>query len=323
MKMEKNNFIEAVGFKGNGQLTLTENGAIALGSTGSLLVDQFGLAGNYRGRNIEKVFEDQRAIWDENPDLAIRFPFYLRMVTRKTKINSHNTTDKVQNGQGSRDEAFKRLLWVAKNHYDSFEKNIWLLPIIGSWKDIWTLMFYDKSFKVNAVKDRYMFTILECGLTSDIHVDLVKKFMPRIKSRRKCTTEWTLTMNKVAKKFAKFMGLKDSEYNHLKATGTAHDFQKVICARQYDKINWNTIPGRALTLLTSGKFLENHNLTDNYVEWVKKQPVAKFTGYPFELMKKLREAIGGRVYYRTSDEYVLQTDFTSARGFAVFIHKRI
>ena len=295
--MEKNMFIETMGFENNGQMTLTENGAVAHLSTGSLLVDQFGLAGNYRGREIDKVFEDQRAIWDENPDMALRFPFYLRMVTRKTKVNSKNVTDKVQNGQGARDEAFKRLLWVAKNHYDDFVANVWLLPVIGSWKDIWTLMFYDITLGVDAVKHEDMFEILSQGLSCETHVDLVKKFMPRIKSSKKCTTDWTKVTNRLAKAFATHLGITFAEYNKLKATGTAHDFQKVICGRQYDKINWNRIPGRALTLLTTGKFLENHNLTDNYVEWIKSQPVAKFTGYVFELMKKMRENMGGHMWY--------------------------
>ena len=234
--MEKNRFTEAMGFENKGQLTFTENGATALFTTGSLLVDQFGLAGNYRGRGIEKVFEDQRAIWDENPDMALRFPFYLRMVTRKTKVNPENITDKVQNGQGARDEAFKRLLWVAKNHYDSFVKNVWLLPIIGSWKDIWTLMYYDLSFEVNAINHEDMFDIIKQGFACETHVDLVKKFMPRIKSSKKCTTEWTKVTNKLAKEFASYLGLTFAEYNKLKATGTAHEFQKIICGRRYDEI---------------------------------------------------------------------------------------
>lgn len=301
--MEKNRFTEAMGFENKGQLTFTENGATALFTTGSLLVDQFGLAGNYRGRSIDKVFEDQRAIWDENPDMALRFPFYLRMVTRKTKVNPENVTDKVQNGQGARDEAFKRLLWVAKNHYDSFVKNVWLLPIIGSWKDIWTLMYYDLSFEVNAINHEDMFDIIKQGLACETHVDLVKKFMPRIKSSKKCTTEWTKVTNKLAKEFASYFGLTFAEYNKLKATGTAHEFQKIICGRRYDEIKWNHIPGRALTLLTTGKFLENHKLTDSYVEWVKSQPVAKFTGYVFELMKKVREAMGGMMVYGSIPSY--------------------
>ena len=302
-KRMENMFTNAMGFEDNGVMTLTENGAVAHLTTGSLIVDQFGLAGNYRGRDIDDVFEDQRAIWDENPSMALRFPFYLRMVTRKTKITSTKVTERVQNGQGARDESFKRLLWIAKNHNDAFLNNIWLLPIIGSWKDLWALMFYDIAYKVNSVNHEEMFDLFKWGLLNDSHSELVKKFMPRIKSAKKCKTDWTIIANKLAKEFATYIGVTFSQYNKLKASGTAHDFQKVICSRQYDKIDWGKIPGRALTMLTTGKFLENHDLTDNYVDWVKAQPVAKFTGYVFELMKKLREAKGGTMVYGNAAFY--------------------
>ena len=37
--------------------------------------------------------------------------------------------------------------------------------------------------------------------------------------------------------------------------------------------------------LVSGNFLAKHNIEKNYVDWLDKQPVAKFNGYPFELGK--------------------------------------
>lgn len=64
---------------------LTENGAIQLKSSGSNIVDQFGKAGNYRGRSIDDVWDEQNEIWNENSEAALRFPFYLRMITRKVK----------------------------------------------------------------------------------------------------------------------------------------------------------------------------------------------------------------------------------------------
>jgi hypothetical protein len=94
-KTETNRFISAVNFKST---TLTENGAVTNITTGSYIVDQFGKAGNFRGRTIADVFNDQAAIWVENPEAALRFPFYLRMVTRKVKVNKDNETDNVQNG---------------------------------------------------------------------------------------------------------------------------------------------------------------------------------------------------------------------------------
>lgn len=290
----------------------TENGATQLISTGSALVDQFGKAGNYRGRAIDDVFAEQAKIWGENSEMALRFPFYLRMITRKIKVGNDNTTEKPQNGQGARDEAFKRLLWIAKNHRADFDNNIFLLPLVGSWKDIWTMMFYDKMNNINAVDHNMMFELLMNGLKSEVHVDLVKKFMPRIKSSSKCNTDWTKETNAYAKEFAKFMGVSYSEYNKLKSSGKAHDFQKIICARQYDKLEWKKIPGRALHLLVKGKFLENHNLKDSYTKWILSQPTAKFTGYVFELAKTIREKCGimGGSYGSSTDRLPIELKHT-------------
>ena len=273
--------------------TETENGAKTYVSTSSALVDQFGKACNFRGRRIEEVFEDQARIWDESAEAALRFPFYLRMVTRKIKLNSEKETDKVQNGQGARDEAFKRLLWIAKEQPMSFYANIWALPLVGSWKDVWTLMFYDVTLNVNAIEQKAMFEILTQGLLCDAHADLIKKYMPRIKSKSKIKTEWNRITNDLAKSFAQFMGISYKEYNKIKSGGNAHNFQKLICARKYDALKWNHIPGRALNLLVSSKFLSNHGLEDNYEKWIMEQPVAKFTGYVFELAKRLRDVNGG------------------------------
>ena len=313
-----NAFLSAVGFKAT---TLTENGAVTNVSTGSAIVDQFGKAGNFRGRPIEEVFADQAQIWGENAEAALRFPFYLRMVTRKVKVNAGNETDKVQNGQGARDESFKRLLWIAKEHPEAFYNNIWALPLVGSWKDIWTLMFYDIKEDLNVINQKAMFEVIAQGLLCDTHVDLVKKFMPRIESRSKCTTEWNQITNNLAKSFAKFMNLTYKEYNKTKSSGTAHTFQKLICSRNYDALNWNHIPGRALNLLVTSKFLSNHNLKDNYTQWILQQPVAKFTGYVFELARKLREASGSRGYYSGTKNLPIEVKHTLDAQFKGLVDK--
>ena len=316
---QTNAFINAVDYKST---TLTENGAVTNITTGSALVDQFGKAGNFRGRAIAEVFADQAQIWAENADAALRFPFYLRMVTRKVKVNADNETDKVQNGQGARDEAFKRLLWIAKEHFDAFKNNIWALPLVGSWKDIWTLMYYDIKEGINAIDDRaLMFEVIAQGLLCDAHVDLVKKYMPRIKSKSKCTTDWTKITNELAKQFASYMGITYKEYNKLKTSGNGHDFQKLICSRNYDALNWSHIPGRALNLLVTSKFLSNHNLKDDYTKWILEQPVAKFTGYVFELARKLREARGSRGYYNGSKNLPIEVKHTLDAQFKGLVDK--
>jgi hypothetical protein len=277
----KNSFIDVLNFNG---MALTENGALTNKSAGTAMVDQFGKAGNYRGRALDEVFADQKALWEEDAEKALRFPFYLRLITRKVRINKENETEKVQKGQGARDESLKRILWLAAFHPDELYKNIWVLPIVGSWKDIWTLMYYDIVLKTNVLDNTIMFTLLKKGLECETHVNLIKKFMPRIKtSSNRCKTDWTKITNQLAKDFANFCKLSYKDYNHLKTSGTAHDFQKIICSKNFDKLNWNLIPGKALNIIANSKLLKNQGLVKPYTEWLLKQPTAKFTGYVHEL----------------------------------------
>lgn len=291
----KNEFLNAVN---NFGMTTTENGALTNKSTGSAIADQFGKVGCYRGRDIEEVFFDQQQLWNENPSYALRFPFYLRLITRKVKISDVAVSNKVQRGQGQRDEAFKRLLWIASEHPDSFYKNLWVLPLIGSWKDLWVLLYYDRKYNLNVLQETKVFDLLKAGFSSNINRDLIKKFMPRIKSSSKCHTDWTKTTNRLAKDFANYLHLYYVQYNHLKTSGTAHDFQKLICAGKYSDINWNLIPGRALSNLANGNFLSNHNLEKLFTDWIINSPSAKFTGYVYELGNKYRNMYGTKQLYK-------------------------
>lgn len=264
----------------------TENGAISYASTGKELVDQFGKAGSYRGRDISLVFDDQARLWKENSEAALRFPFYLRLITREVKVSETIKTEKVQRGVGARDEAFKRILWIAYNHPEAFKRNIWLLPVLGSWKDLWTLMFMDSEYQ-NKLDRNFIYGVMTAGLDDTTQCELIRKYMPAIKSTEKCKTARAKTFNSLAKGFADYLGLDAKKYRKMKASGTAHDFQKLMCSRSYADIDFKTIPGKALLNLVGGKFLTNHDLYNKYVEWIKSQPVAKFNGYPYELGAKL------------------------------------
>ena len=281
--MMTNNFIKAnvMGAGANG--AHTENGAISYASTGSELIDQFSKAGTARGRDIETVWTEQSALWGADPVNALRFPFYLRMITRQTNLlDEGQKTEKVQKGQGARDESFKRLLWIARFHKDEFYRNLWILPMVGSWKDLWVLLSMDDTLD----KDKF-FEVIAQGINSPAHKDLVKKYMPRIRSNKVCTTDWAKKTNQLAKEFANFAGWSMKDYREFKSNGKAHVFQRLICARDFKNLNFNTIPGKALLNLVSGDFLKRHNLTETYIDWLKKQPVAKFNGYVYELGMKL------------------------------------
>lgn len=281
----KNSFLQAT----TRYNTTTENGAMSHSSTGSLFLDQFSKAGTYRGREQSAVNTDMALLWDENPELAMKMVFYLRMITRKNK--GVFATEKVQKGQGARDEAFKRLLWVAKNHPKTFEKNLALIPEVGSWKDLIQLWEMDTQ---GVVDIQLIFDLIQMMVESNntLHVGNIKKYIPTLRSKGKLNTPHKKKMREFVDLFMKRFDMSEKQYRKFKSSGESHQFQRVICAKEFNKLNFNRIAGKALLkLISKGKdgrnFFERHGLLDAYTKFIKSQPVAKFNGYPFELMGKV------------------------------------
>ena len=284
------------------EYTTSGNGALKLTSTGDPFVDQFGLISQYRQlRPYSSISKDMQELWNIDPMYTLKLLFYIRLITRKVKFSNGTETSKVQKGAGLRHEAFMRMLWLAVNHSDVFYKNLPLFITIGSWKDIIQLMSYDLQYHGwdNKVLDfNKMSDFILAGLENPNTCNLVKKFLPTIKARSKCKTLESQADTIIGKFLAhKLFG--DGEfspklhsnnsyclYRKLKSSGTAHEWQQMISRSQFN-IDFSKVHGRALALLVSGNYLKNHNLEKDYENWIKKQPVAKFTGFVYELFKGL------------------------------------
>lgn len=284
------------------EYTTSGNGALKLTSTGDPFVDQFGLISQYRQlRPYSSISKDMKELWDIDPMYTLKLLFYIRMITRKVKLLNGTETSKVQKGAGLRHEAFMRMLWLAVNHSEVFYKNLPLFITIGCWKDIIQLMSYDLQYHGwdNKVLDfDKLSDFILAGLENPNTCNLVKKFLPTIKAKSKCTTLESQADTIIGKFLAhKLFGngefspnlhsIKTYEsYRKLKASGTAHQWQQQISRGQFN-IDFSKVHGRALALLVSGKYLANHGLEKDYEEWIKKQPIAKFTGFVYELFKGL------------------------------------
>ena len=283
------------------EYTTSGNGALKLTSTGDPFVDQFGLISQYRQlRPYSSVSKDMQELWNIDPMYTLKLLFYIRLITRKVKFSNGTETSKVQKGAGLRHEAFMRMLWLAVNHSDVFYKNLPLFITIGSWKDIIQLMSYDLQYHGwdNRVLDfNKMSDFILAGLENPNTCNLVKKFLPTIKARSKCKTLESQADTIIGKflthklfdsgEFSPKLHSKNYHlYRKLKSSGTAHEWQQMISRSQFN-IDFSKVHGRALALLVSGNYLKNHNLEKDYENWIKKQPVAKFTGFVYELFKGL------------------------------------
>lgn len=277
-----NTFLQEASVASGANLSRTENNALAFKSTGSKLVDQFGEAGSHRGRKIADVFGDQAALDDADRRDAVKFIFYLRMITRKYAELG------VNRGQGARDESFKRLLFYVYRDEDVFYDNLDLMAYVGSFRDIWDIAVMAERAGISLDWER-LFDVYIVELEGD-QKDLAIKYLPQIVANSKTKTPRAKIRNRLAKAFARYLGLEPKEYRRLKASGTAHDWQQAISRGEFKSINFGHVPGRALTALTNSKFLKNNGLETQYDKWLQKQPVAKFKGYPYELAKQIDKA---------------------------------
>lgn len=291
-----------VGKKNDNLFTTSGNGALKLISTGDPFVDQFSFISQYRSpRNFEEIDKDMRILWNINPLLTMKLVFYIRLISRNPK-DLEGMVHKPHIGQGLKHESIMRLIWVEVNYPQVFYDNLPLLVTSGCWNDIFQMMIYDLIYhgwegRVLHWKDLSDFILV--GLRNPNSSELVKKFLPTIKAKSKTHTAESQAQTILGKYLAhRLFGIKgdfsDKEYHPetykkyrlLKSSGTAHQWQQQISRGNFN-IDFDTVPGRALSLLVSGHFLANHGLEKKYEEWILSQPVAKFTGYVYELFKGL------------------------------------
>lgn len=277
--------------------TLSGNGALKFSTSGNPFVDDFAALGIYKNpRDISEVFATMNHLWSIDPIKTLKLTVYLRMITRNTKLFD-GTKLTVQRGQGLKAEFFNRLLWLATYHPNTFKKNIDVFICAGSWDDIFELMRLDLSYvhdgnpKKRALDWNFLFKIICSGLEDKDQVNLVKKYLPTIKSASQCKTVRSQQNNYIGKFIANklFEGDKQQKYaayRRLKSSGTAHEWQQLISQQRYQDIDFNKIAGRALSILTNSKFLENHGLEDKFAQFILSQESAKYTGFVYELFAK-------------------------------------
>ena len=279
--------------------TLSGNGALKYSTTGNDFVDQFGKLGSYKvPRSYSDISTDVSTLWAQNKYMTMCFIFFIRMITRVTSLFDGSKTETVQRGSGLKHEGIIRMLWVSINHTDTFWKNISLFISVGSWKDVFYMLSYDLQY--NGWEGRQLDwnkfgKLILAGLENPNTSELVKKYLPQIKSNSQCKTIESQADNVIGKWIASLLFGKKSEdkgvtykqYRKLKTSGTAHDWQQLISQGKHDLVNFNTVHGRALALMVSGKYIENQKLTEKYEDWISNKPIAKFTGFVHELFAKL------------------------------------
>lgn len=298
-KPAANAFIHA-GLKNAAKTTSLGNGAVKYTTTNNDFVDDFGKISNYKQpRSYSDIDATMRLLYSQDKLKTIQMLFYIRAITRTVALPDGSKTTSVQRGQGLKHEGIFRMMWLAINDPKVFWANVPLFIAAGGWKDIFTMLSYDLQYNGwdKRVLDWDNFgNLLLAGLENENTSNLVKKYLPQIKARKNCTTLESQADNMISKWICSLLFGQKAEgnyssykqYRKLKSSGTAHEWQQLISKGQLTSINFNTVAGRALAQLVSGKFLANNKLEAEYEKWIESRPVAKYTGYVYELMSPVK-----------------------------------
>lgn len=112
--------------KQTAETKLTENGAIAMNTTRSPLMDLYAIIGSMRTRSEAEIEDKFEAAFAENPILATKMAFYARDIR--------------QGGLGERRTARILFNYLAKRHPDYLKLNIKWIPFFGRFDDWYSLV---------------------------------------------------------------------------------------------------------------------------------------------------------------------------------------
>lgn len=298
-----NTFVRA-GLKESAR-TKSGNGSEKFSTTGDAFVDQFSFLGTYKTpRSFSDIEKDCETLWAIDKKKAVMFTFYLRMITRKVTLFDGSVTEQPQKGGELKHEAIMRMIWLHQKDESIFWKNIGLFVSSGSWNDIIKMLQYDLVYHGWEGRvlnwDKFGKLILS-GLENTNTSELLKKYLPHVKANSACKTVEAQADSIIAKWICSLVyGKKDSnkgstyrKYRKMKSGGTAHQWQQLISQGKHDLIDFNTIHGRALMLMSKSKYLKNQGLEDKYNAWITKPETknVKFTGFVHELFEGMPHSL--------------------------------
>jgi len=259
-----NNFTNAV--RNQTKMKYTENGAVAMNTTGSKVLDLFSLAGGMRGRlnDVQDMFANA---WNENPELAIKLAFYVRSIRK---------------GMGERDVSYEMLKWVANNHPDTMRKNLKYLPEYGRWDDIYIFVGTPIEGDIwKLVKSQFKADI--ANYKAGKPVSLMAKWLPSVNtSSRKTVNLGHMT--------ARHLGLK--AYAYQKALSKLRKYINVtevkMSARQWNNIDYQAVPSKAMTLYRHSFTKHDPEGFGEFMNGVKTgtKKINASTLYPYDLVGK-------------------------------------
>jgi hypothetical protein len=244
---------------------LTENMDKSYKSSGSYLVDFFGLAGAVRSRTEKDILSMFYRAFSEDKLKAVKLLFYFR---------------DVRGGQGER-RTFRIITKdLANNYPEIMRKNLILFSEYGRWDDLISLM--DTPLKTDIVS--IIRKQLDIDLSHD-KISLLAKWLPSENTSSKTTTT-------LATQIREALSWKPKVYRKTLTTLRAKIkiVEADMSAKKWGSIEYPRVPSKAA--MTYRKAFSKHD-ADRYTAYIKavqegKEKINAGTLYPYEIYEKAK-----------------------------------
>lgn len=272
----------ADGMRKEGTFTKTENGAIALNTTGSACLDLFGSIGSLRQANDERIQALFAEAYKENPLLATRIVFYAR---------------DIREGLGER-KTFRTLLrYMAEYHAESLKPNIDLIGVYGRYDDLYCLIGTPlendmwQTMKNQFEEDK---SNLEKGNCISLLAKWIKTADASSKNTRKLGI---LTAQKLGYTVYDFKRIVRSMRKHIGIV------ENLMSTNKWGEIKYSEVPSRAMMIYRNAFMRHDEGRFKKFIDKAVTgdEKINSATLFPYDIVEK--------ILYRGEDSKVLEAQW--------------
>lgn len=260
------NFADAV--KQKASFTRTENGAVALNTTGSKLLDFYATAGSLRGADENRICRLFADAYHEDALLATKIAYYVR---------------DVRGGLGER-ETFRTIIkYMAENHPECLRPNLDLIGVYGRYDD--------------------MYSLIGTPLEDDMWQAMKKQFEEDVRNYHEdkavsLLAKWIKTADASSEKTRK-LGILTAQklgypvYNFKRIVRALRRkigvIESLMSAGRWDEIEYSEVPSRAMMVYRNAFQRHDETRFEKYLDKAVKgeEKINSSTLYPYDLIEKI------------------------------------
>lgn len=269
------------------KLTTTTNGAVALNTTDSHVLDLFAQGGAMREWDKSSIISTFVKAFAEDALLTMKCLFYIR---------------NIRGGLGERRTFRTGLRYLATVHPEVIRKNIACIPLFGRWDDMYTL--------IGTKVEKEMWDFVRANWTADLaaleegkSISLMAKWLASADASSKETI-------RNAKATAKALGLSQKQYRQTlsKLRKKLNLVERHLCEGTVSEINYSAVPSRAAAIYRNAFMRKDGARYSEFINKVKagEATINASTLYPYDILEKMCKGRGFSTYTIVYDEVLEQ-----------------